>query len=124
MTYPSRASIYNLVSATVSKQLNRPEHGISEASDLLEDLQADSLDIVELVLEFEEMFNVEIPDSDLEQLHSVGDYVNLIEKKVSSMNQEQEVPQEEVVETPVETTDAPVVSDAEPEEADGEDEED
>jgi len=80
-----RANILNLVLATVANHLNRPEHGISESSELFDDLGADSLDIVELTLIFEEMFQVEISDDDLENCTSVGDIVNLIEEKEPDM---------------------------------------
>ena len=49
----------------------------------IEDLGADSLDIVELVMAFEEEFGVEVPDSDAEKLLTVGDVVKYIEDKQS-----------------------------------------
>ena len=56
---------------------------ISEGSHLAKDLGLDSLDTVEMTLGLEERFNIEIPDSELENVGTVGDAVNLIEKKVS-----------------------------------------
>ena len=58
------------------------EHVTPEAK-FIEDLGADSLDIVELVMAFEEEFGVEVPDSDAEKLLSVGDVVKYIEDKQS-----------------------------------------
>ena len=47
----------------------------------VEDLGADSLDVVELVMRFEEEFEIEIPDEDAEKISTVGDAVNYIDKK-------------------------------------------
>lgn len=49
----------------------------------IEDLGADSLDIVELVMEFEKAFNIDIPDEDAEKLRTVGDAIAYLEAKVS-----------------------------------------
>lgn len=50
---------------------------------LADDLQADSLDIVELVMAFEEEWSIEIPDDDGEKLATVGDCVELVDRKVA-----------------------------------------
>lgn len=52
-------------------------------ADLVRDLDLDSLDTMELTLSLEERFGIEIPDADLEQLASVKDAVDLIERKLS-----------------------------------------
>lgn len=57
--------------------------GVSETTDLVDELGLDSLDTVELTLGLEEAFGVEIPDSDLEDVRTVGDVIDLIEKKTS-----------------------------------------
>jgi acyl carrier protein len=57
-----------------------PEKVTSEAS-FVEDLGADSLDTVELVMAFEEEFGIEIPDEDAEQLQKVGDAVKYLQEK-------------------------------------------
>jgi acyl carrier protein len=57
-----------------------PEKVTLEAS-FVEDLGADSLDTVELVMAFEEEFGIEIPDEDAEKLQSVGDAVNYVKEK-------------------------------------------
>jgi acyl carrier protein len=56
---------------------------VSEASDLANDLGLDSLDTVEMTLGLEERFGIEIPDTELEGVTTVGDAVTLIEKKMS-----------------------------------------
>ncbi len=61
----------------------KPEEVVSEAS-FVDDLGADSLDTVELVMAFEEEFGTEIPDEDAEKIQSVGDAVKYIEEKLGS----------------------------------------
>lgn len=57
----------------------KPEEVIPEA-DFVDDLGADSLDTVELVMAFEEEFGIEIPDEQAERLHTVGDVIKYLEK--------------------------------------------
>jgi len=57
-----------------------PEQVTPQAS-FIEDLGADSLDIVELVMAFEEEFSVEVPDEDAEKLQTVGDVIKYIEER-------------------------------------------
>jgi acyl carrier protein len=57
-----------------------PEQVTPQAS-FIEDLGADSLDIVELVMAFEEEFSVEVPDEDAEKLQTVGDVTKYIEER-------------------------------------------
>ncbi len=56
---------------------------VVENANFIDDLGADSLDTVELVMAFEEEFNVEVPDEDAEKLQTVGDVVKYIEDKAS-----------------------------------------
>lgn len=56
---------------------------VTEQSHLAKDLGLDSLDTVEMTLGLEERFNIEIPDSELEDVGTVGDAISLIEKKMS-----------------------------------------
>ena len=65
----------------VSEQLGVPREEITRESRFVEDLKADSLDVVELVMEFEEEFDVTIPDEDYEKIRTVGDAVTYIEQK-------------------------------------------
>jgi len=79
----SRAEVRNLVIATLAVHLNASEQRVTEDAELFDDLGADSLDVVELTLQFEEMFKVEITDDDLEQTKTVGQVIDLIDKKVN-----------------------------------------
>ena len=74
-------SIKEKVKDIIVEQLGvNPEQVTDEAS-FIEDLGADSLDIVELVMAFEEEFSVEVPDEDAEKLQKVGDVMKYIEEK-------------------------------------------
>ncbi|MDX1918401.1 MAG: acyl carrier protein [Candidatus Caenarcaniphilales bacterium] len=61
------------IQEVISKQLGIEKDKITETSGFMNDLGADSLDIVELVMAFEDEFHVEIPDEDAEKLSTVGD---------------------------------------------------
>lgn len=61
-------------------QLGVDESKISEDSSFVDDLGADSLDIVELIMAFEEEFDMEIPDEDAEKIKTVGDTVKYLSK--------------------------------------------
>ena len=66
----------------IVEQLGVDEKEITESASFIEDLGADSLDTVELVMAFEEEFELEIPDEDAETIQTVNDAVTYIEKKV------------------------------------------
>ncbi|MDO9555441.1 MAG: acyl carrier protein [Atribacterota bacterium] len=61
-------------------QLGVDESKISEDSSFVDDLGADSLDIVELIMAFEEEFDIEIPDEDAEKMKTIGDAVKYLSK--------------------------------------------
>jgi acyl carrier protein len=77
----SREEVFERVKEVLTDQLGIEESEISEEASFQEDLDADSLDLVELVMRFEEEFNIEIPDEDAEKIATVGDAVDYIEKK-------------------------------------------
>ena len=60
----------------VAEQLDRDEDDIDESMSFSEDLNADSLDIVELVMRMEETFDLEIEDDDAAKIQTVGDAIN------------------------------------------------
>ncbi len=74
------SSIQDKVFDIVSEHLGTAREDITLESAFIEDLKADSLDIVELVMEFEEEFDITIPDEDYEKIRSVGDAINYIEE--------------------------------------------
>jgi acyl carrier protein len=74
-------AIEEKVIVIVSEQLNIPKEDIKSASNFVADLKADSLDLVELVMEFEDHFGVQIPEADQAKIATVGDAVKYITEK-------------------------------------------
>ncbi len=68
------------VQKIICKQLEIPLEKATPAARFVDDLKADSLAVVELVLALEEAFNLAIPDSDTEKIKTVGDAINYIKK--------------------------------------------
>ena len=66
----------------IAEQLNVDPEEITEATSFKDDLGADSLDIVELIMALEEEFDIEIPDADAEKVVSVGDVVDYIKDHI------------------------------------------
>lgn len=65
----------------IEKELGVERDKLSDDASFIEDLGADSLDIVELVMEFEKEFNIDIPDEDAEKLRTVGDAMSYLKEK-------------------------------------------
>jgi acyl carrier protein len=76
------SSVEEKVIGIVSEQLNVPKDDIKSESKFVDDLKADSLDVVELVMEFEEEFEITIPDEDYEKIRTVGDATKYITEKL------------------------------------------
>ncbi|MCE9672922.1 acyl carrier protein [Myxococcus stipitatus] len=74
----STSAIETKVKGIIADQLGVGEDEIRPESSFIEDLGADSLDIVELVMAMEEEFEVEIPDEEAENIKTVGDAINYI----------------------------------------------
>jgi acyl carrier protein len=68
------------VKAIIVEQLGVEENDVIPAAKFIEDLGADSLDTVELVMAFEEEFDIEIPDEDAEKITTVGDAIQYIKE--------------------------------------------
>jgi len=69
------------VKQIIVEQLGVDESQVEPSASFVEDLGADSLDIVELVMAFEEAFDLDIPDEDAEKIKTVGDAIKYIEDK-------------------------------------------
>ena len=78
----SSEEIFEKIKNIIVEQLGVTEAQVTMEASFIDDLGADSLDIVELVMAFEEEFNIEIPDSDAEKVVTVGDVVNYIKENV------------------------------------------
>jgi acyl carrier protein len=75
------SDIAERVKKIVIEHLGAEEAKVTEAASFIDDLGADSLDTVELVMAFEEEFSVEIPDDAAEKIQTVGDAIKFIKDK-------------------------------------------
>ncbi|MCS7053670.1 MAG: acyl carrier protein [Ignavibacterium sp.] len=71
------------VKEIIIDKLGVEESQITPEASFTNDLGADSLDIVELVMGFESAFNIQIPDEDAEKISTVGDAINYLKNKIS-----------------------------------------
>ncbi len=78
----SSEEIFEKIKNIIVEQLQVAETSVTEDASFIDDLGADSLDLVELIMALEEEFGIEIPDSDAEKVVSVGDVVNYIKENV------------------------------------------
>ncbi len=72
------ASVEEQVKEIIVEQLGVSDDSVSGAANFVDDLGADSLDTVELVMKFEEDFDIEIPDEDAEKIRTVQDAIDYI----------------------------------------------
>ena len=68
----------------IEKELGVEREKLVDSASFIDDLGADSLDIVELVMEFEKEFNIDIPDEEAEKLRTVGDAIQYLNEKVGA----------------------------------------
>ena len=73
--------VFEKVKAILVDQLDVEEETVTMESIISDDLGADSLDVVDMVMSLEEEFDIEIPDEEIENMKSVGDVVRFIESK-------------------------------------------
>ncbi len=74
--------VFEKVRDILCDQLDIEEEKVTMESIIIDDLGADSLDVVDLIMSLEEEFDVEIPDDEVESVKAVGDIVKFIEAKV------------------------------------------
>ena len=74
--------VFEKVKEILCEQLDVEEDKVTAEASIVDDLGADSLDVVDLVMSFEEEFDIEIPDEDVENMKTVGDMVKYIEGKL------------------------------------------
>ena len=79
----SHEEIVNQVKAIIVDKLGAEESEVTETANFTNDLGADSLDTVELIMEFEKVFDIKIPDEDGGQISTVGDASAYVENKLS-----------------------------------------
>ena len=78
----SSEEVFDKVKEIIVEQLGVAENSVTQESSFIDDLGADSLDIVELIMALEEEFDMEIPDSDAEKVVTVGDVVDYIKDNI------------------------------------------
>ena len=78
------SEVQDKIKQIIVDELGVDEAEVTENARFIEDLGADSLDIVELVMEFEKEFNMDIPDEDAEKLRTVGDALGYLNQKVGA----------------------------------------
>ena len=78
----SSEEVFEKVKGIIVEQLGVTEDTVTMEASFIDDLGADSLDIVELVMALEEEFDIEIPDADAEKVVAVGDVVDYIKENV------------------------------------------
>ncbi|MBP1536871.1 MAG: acyl carrier protein [Ruminococcus sp.] len=74
--------VFDKIKSIIVDQLDADENEVTMEANIQDDLGADSLDVVDLVMSIEENFDIEIPDEDVENIKTVGDIVKYIEAKV------------------------------------------
>ena len=78
----SSEEVFDKIKEIIVEQLGVAENSVTEEASFIDDLGADSLDIVELIMALEEEFDIEIPDTDAEKIVTVGDVVDYIKDNV------------------------------------------
>lgn len=80
------SDVESKVKEIIINKLGVEESQITPSASFINDLGADSLDTVELIMEFEKTFNITIDDSDAEKIQTVGDAVNYLQAKTAEGN--------------------------------------
>jgi acyl carrier protein len=80
----SMPDLQDKVKDIIVEELGVEREKLTNEASFMEDLGADSLDTVELVMAFEKEFNIDIPDEDAEKMRTVGDAMNYLREKVKA----------------------------------------
>lgn len=75
--------LFEKVRDIIAEQLDAEVEGITMETSMMKDLEADSLDAVEIMMALEDEFGVSIPDEDAEGFKNIGDIVNYLQEKIS-----------------------------------------
>lgn len=74
---------FDKIKEIIMEQLSVEESQVGMETHLMKDLEADSLDAVEIIMAIEDEFDIEVPDEDAEKFQSVGDIVKYVEEKLN-----------------------------------------
>ncbi len=77
-------AVEDKIKSIIAEQLGVKAEEVTPGASFVDDLGADSLDTVELIMALEEEFNIEIPDDDAEKMKTVGDAIKYIEEKATA----------------------------------------
>ena len=73
---------FEKIKSIIVEQLSVDEATVTMETSLMKDLEADSLDAVEIIMAIEDEFDIEIPDEDAEKFQNIGDIVRYVEEKI------------------------------------------
>ncbi len=79
----SSEEVFEKIKGIIVEQLGVPEASVTMEASFIDDLSADSLDIVELIMAIEEAFDIEIPDTDAEKVVTVANVVDYVKEHVA-----------------------------------------
>lgn len=74
--------VFDKIKEIIVEQINASEDNITMDTHLMRDLEADSLDAVEIIMAIEDEYDIEIPDEEAEKFQSVGDIVKYVEERI------------------------------------------
>ncbi|MDD2217613.1 MAG: acyl carrier protein [Eubacteriales bacterium] len=75
--------VFERIKELIAEQLNVSVDSVTLETHLMKDLEADSLDAVEIIMAIEDEYEIEIPDEDAEKFQSIGDIVKFVEEKLN-----------------------------------------
>ena len=75
--------VFDKIKGIIAEQLGVEEDAVNMETHLMKDLEADSLDAVEIIMAIEDEYEMEVPDEDAEKFQTVGDIVKYVEEKVN-----------------------------------------
>lgn len=75
--------VFDKIKEIIIEQLGVEEESITNSTHLMKDLEADSLDAVEIIMAIEDEFDIEVPDEDAERFQIIGDIVKYVEEKTA-----------------------------------------
>ena len=71
----------NRIRELIAEQLNKKIEEVTDEKEIVKDLGADSLDVIEMLMSLEEQYNITVPEEDVVNIKTVGDIIKLIESK-------------------------------------------